>query len=91
LANGGCVGNCDGFIQFNLNFGFDFDASDRYSADSALLNAIDWTADTRTRNFSIDGGLTLGLALDVVGWDLAAVTGVPEPSSAPWWRLAYSC
>jgi hypothetical protein len=179
---GGCFGNCDGFIQFNSNFGFDFDASNgidpdkfdfvgvaaheightlgfisgvdildfnsppvrgpfnddeftfvssldlfRYSADSALLNAIDWTADTRTKNFSIDGGLTLGpqfstgvifgdgrqashwkdnlmiglmdptaglgetlsisgndrLALDVVGWDLAAVTGVPEPSSAP--------
>lgn len=30
----------------------------RYSADSTALNAIDWTADTRNKYFSLDRGLT---------------------------------
>lgn len=30
----------------------------RYSADSAALTSLDWTADTRTKYFSIDGGST---------------------------------
>jgi len=110
----GCIGNCDGFIQFNSDFNFDFDpgngtAADafdfigvaaheighvlgfisgvdildfnappnggpyddneftyvstldlfRYSAASAAQGVIDWTADARSKYFSLDGS-TLG-------------------------------
>ena len=108
----GCIGNCDGFIQFNSEFAFDFNPNDgvsanaydfvgvaaheightlgfisgvdildynstppqvfpdnaftyvsgldmfRYSAQSAALGLIDWTADNREKYFSIDGGAT---------------------------------
>ena len=111
---GGAVG-CDGFIQFNSNFNFDFDSSNgidagafdfvgvaaheighalgfisgvdvldfnccsgpnpgpfsddqftfvsaldlfRYSDLSTANGAIDWTADTRAKYFSLDGGAT---------------------------------
>jgi hypothetical protein len=30
----------------------------RYSVESKAVNAIDWTADTRDKYFSLDGGLT---------------------------------
>ena len=32
----------------------------RYSAASFALGAIDWTADTRNKYFSLDGGVTAG-------------------------------
>lgn len=32
----------------------------RYSSESAAVGAIDWTADTRAKYFSIDGGATVG-------------------------------
>ncbi|WP_374585553.1 NF038122 family metalloprotease [Pseudoduganella sp.] len=106
----GCIGQCDGFIQFNSDFNFDFDASNgtaanafdfvgvaaheighvlgfisgvdildfnappyngpfqadefmfvstldlfRYSSESAAQGVIDWTADTRSKYFSLDG------------------------------------
>jgi hypothetical protein len=108
----GCIGSCDGFIQFNSDFAFDFNPHDgihanaydfvgvaaheightlgfssgvdvldfnatppalypddaftfasgldmfRYSAQSAALGVIDWTADKRDKYFSIDGGAT---------------------------------
>lgn len=106
----GCLGACDGFIQFNSDFDFDFDASNgtaantfdfvgvaaheighvlgfisgvdildynspplngpfqaeeftfvstldlfRYSSASAAQGVIDWTADARSKYFSLDG------------------------------------
>ena len=101
----------------------------RFSGDSQTAGAdIDWTADTRAKYFSIDGGnsiyqadafstgrtqgdgqqashwkdsqgyglfdptLSPGetgtlssldiLSLDIIGWDLASLTTVPEPSTA---------
>ena len=101
----------------------------RFSSDSQTAGAdIDWTADTRDKYFSIDGGSTIyqanafstgktqgdgqqashwkdsqgyglfdptlddgetgtlsaldTLALDIIGWDLASSTTVPEPSTA---------
>jgi hypothetical protein len=109
----GCIGPCDGFIQFNTSFGFDFTPNDgidasaydfvgvaaheighamgfisgvdvldtnstgnffndsdftfvnsldlfRYSATSAALGVIDWTADNRAKYLSLDGGATAG-------------------------------
>jgi hypothetical protein len=108
----GCIGNCDGFIQFNSDFNFDFDPSNgtnsnafdfigvaaheighvlgfisgvdildnnappingpfndneftyvsaldlfRYSAASAAQGVIDWTADSRSKYFSLDGNM----------------------------------
>lgn len=101
----------------------------RFSGDSQAAAAdIDWTADTREKYFSIDGGNTIYqanafstgktqgdgqqashwkdsqgyglfdptlapgetgtlssldlLSLDIIGWDLASVNTVPEPSTA---------
>ncbi|WP_051293955.1 NF038122 family metalloprotease [Pseudoduganella violaceinigra] len=106
----GCIGNCDGFIQFNSDFNFDFNPNNgtdanafdfvgvasheighvlgfisgvdildynsppvngpfedneftyastldlfRYSAASAAQGVIDWTADARSKYFSLDG------------------------------------
>lgn len=171
----GCIGTCDGFIQFNSDYAFDFDPGNgvsanafdfigvaaheighvlgflsgvdildfnappnngpfdadeftyastldlfRYSAASAAQGVIDWTADNRSKYFSLDGttvgpefstGMTFGdgmqashwkddlfiglmdptagrgetlhitandlLAMDAIGWDVAAI---PEPS-----------
>ncbi|UGQ48128.1 NF038122 family metalloprotease [Massilia endophytica] len=111
----GCIGNCDGFIQFSSNFTFDFNPNDgiagnafdfvgvaaheightlgfisgvdvldfnappnggpfpdfeftyvsgldmfRYSAQSTAQGVIDWTADARSKYFSVDGGATVG-------------------------------
>lgn len=107
---GGCLSACDGFIQFNSDFNFDFDSSNgtaanafdfvgvaaheighvlgfisgvdildfnappqngpfdadeftfvstldlfRYSSESAAQGVIDWTADQRSKYFSLDG------------------------------------
>ncbi len=111
----GCIGNCDGFIQFSSNYKFDFDPHNgidgdafdfvgvasheighalgfvsgvdildfnappnngpfddnefsyvsgldmfRYSSLSHANGVIDWSADTREKYFSLDGGASQG-------------------------------
>jgi hypothetical protein len=111
----GCIGNCDAFLQFSTQFGFDYDRSNgigaglydfigiaaheighalgftsgvdildyntpprggpfgsnefyyvnpldlfRYSDASVADRYIDWSADNRTKYFSLDGGTTAG-------------------------------
>ncbi|WP_310482525.1 NF038122 family metalloprotease [Chamaesiphon sp. VAR_48_metabat_403] len=51
----------------------------RYSADSTARNAIDWTADTRSKYFSLDGGRTnLG--------NLATGTNFGDRQQASHWK-----
>jgi hypothetical protein len=72
----------------------------RYSADSAGLGVIDWTADTRAKYFSIDGGSTLGPSFSTgvnfgdgrqaSHWKDNLMLGVMDPTSARGELLAIS-
>jgi hypothetical protein len=141
----GCIGNCDGFIQFNSDFAFDFDASNgtaanafdfvgvaaheighvlgfisgvdildfnappnygpfddheftyvapldlfRYSAASAANGVIDWTADGRSKYFSLDGavvgpefstGMTFGDGRQASHWKDDLFIGLMDPTA----------
>ena len=72
----------------------------RYSAQSIADTAIDWTADTRTKSFSIDGGAT-SLATFSTGvqygdgnqashWKDNMGIGIMDPTAAPGELLAIS-
>lgn len=64
----------------------------RYSTDSAALGAIDWTADSRAKYFSIDGGatdialfatgLTFGDGRQASHWKDNLGLGVMDPTAA---------
>ena len=69
----------------------------RYSADSAALGAIDWSADSRAKYFSIDGGSS-DVALFATGvnfgdgrqashWKDNLGIGVMDPTAAPGEKL----
>lgn len=141
----GCIGNCDGFIQFNSDFNFDFDPSNgtnanafdfvgvaaheighvlgfisgvdildfnappnngpfdnneftyvstldlfRYSAASAAQGVIDWTADNRSKYFSLDGamvgpefstGVTFGDGRQASHWKDDLFIGLMDPTA----------
>lgn len=141
----GCIGNCDGFIQFNSDFNFDFDSSNgtnfnafdfvgvaaheighvlgfisgvdildanspphngpfnddqftyvstldlfRYSAASAAQGVIDWTADSRSKYFSLDGstvgpefstGVNFGDGRQASHWKDNLYIGLMDPTA----------
>jgi hypothetical protein len=65
----------------------------RYSADSKKVNAIDWTADSRDKYFSLDGGATkiasfstgetFGDGLQDSHWKDSLGLGIMDPTAAP--------
>ncbi len=65
----------------------------RYSADSTAVGAIDWTADTRTKYFSLDGGATnlahfstgknFGDGRQASHWKDNSGLGILDPTAAP--------
>ena len=141
----GCIGNCDGFIQFNSDFNFDFDPGNgtnanafdfvgvaaheighvlgfisgvdildnnappyngpfndeeftyvspldlfRYSAASAAQGVADWTADTRSKYFSLDGstvgpqfstGINFGDGRQASHWKDDLFIGLMDPTA----------
>jgi len=142
----GCIGNCDGFIQFNSNFNFDFNPNNgtdanafdfvgvaaheightlgfisgvdildgnappyngpfndneftyvstldlfRYSALSSSQGVIDWTADNRSKYFSLDGttmgpqfstGVNFGDGRQASHWKDDMFIGLMDPTAA---------
>lgn len=84
----GCIGNCDGFIQFNSDFNVDFDPGDGDQAshwrDKLHLGIMDPT---------VAHGELLRLrwndviALDAIGWDIAPAA-IPAPGTVPLLCLA---
>jgi hypothetical protein len=71
----------------------------RYSTESQKLGAIDWTADTRDKYFSLDGGinkvafatgLTYGDGQQASHWKDNLGLGVMDPTAAPGEKLAIS-
>lgn len=87
------------YYASNFNFVTPLDLF-RFSAQSAALGAIDWTADARDKYFSVDGGATVG-ALFATGvvhgdgrqashWKDQLGLGVLDPTVAPGELLAIS-
>jgi len=141
----GCIGNCDGFIQFNSDFNFDFNPNNgtdpnafdfvgvaaheighvlgfisgvdildanappyngpfsdseftyvstldlfRYSAASAAQGVIDWTADARSKYFSLNGatvgpefstGVKFGDGRQASHWKDNLFIGIMDPTA----------